>query len=274
MKLIVSVLISFLFVFSVRGKETKYTGSTPANQVVRTFLGISSADSVDFIRWSVAFENNKYMLRCNYGIGKPNTTGFINGGKWVELQGALKKEGNHYHLQNANKSLVLIEVNTDLLHILDGDDKLSVGNGGWSYTLNRVAPVVTDEITVAFKNPILKDSMAYQGRTPCGVPGMKSAEKPCYKLKWYLVFYADAKSSEPLIYKLRSVVKEQVMDKVGAWKITVGKHGRIIYELKDQNGNAFVNLIKLDDNILAFADADEKLLVGNEDFSYTLSRKW
>ena len=274
MKLIASVMIPFLFLFPDSAKETKYTGSTPANQHVRAFLGISFTDSIDFIRWNVVFENDKYTLRCNYGIGKPNTKGFINGGKWVELHGAWKKDGNYYYLKNENKSLILLEVNTDLLHIIDGNNNLSVGNGGWSYTLNRIAPVVTDEITITFKKPILKDSTAYQGRTPCGVPGIHSIEKTCYKLKWSLVLYADRKSNEPRTYKLSGTAWEQRPGKVGEWKIVRGKHGRIIYQLKDENGGVLINLVQLDDNILAFADAEEKLLVGDEDFSYTLSRKW
>jgi hypothetical protein len=273
MKLIASFLIAFLSISS-SGKVAKYTGSTPANQVVRAFLGISAADSVDFIRWSLVFENDKYTLRCNYGIGKPNTNGFINGGKWVELHGALKKEGNYYHLRNANKSLALVEVNLDLLHIVDEKNNLSVGNGGWSYTLNRIEPVTTDEIEIAFKKPILKDSMAFQGRTPCGVPGIHSIEKPCYKLKWSLVLYADAQNDEPRRYKLSGTAWEQRPAKVGEWKIVRGKHGRIIYQLKDENGGVLISLIQLDDNVLAFADTEEKLLVGDEDFSYTLSRKW
>jgi hypothetical protein len=274
MKLIASAFIPFLFLFCDSAKETKYTGSTPANPVVRTFLGIPSVDSIDFIRWSVAFQNDKYTVRCNYGIGKPNTKGFINGGKWVELHGSWKKEANYYRLQNADKSLVLIEVNTDLLHIIDGNNNLSVGNGGWGYTLNRIAPVATDEITIASKKPLLKDSMAYQGRTPCGVPGIHSIEKPCYKLKWSLVLYADPKNNKPRGYKLFGTAWEQKPGKVGAWNIVRGKHGRIIYELKDENGGLLINLVQLDDNILAFADTEQKLLVGDEDFSYTLSRKW
>ena len=274
MKLIASAFISSLFLFCDSAKETKYTGSTPANQVVRAFLGISAADSVDFIRWSLEFENDKFTLRCNYGIGQPNTSGFINGGKWVELRGTWKKDGNYYHLQNANKSLILIEVNTDLLHIIDGNNNLSVGNGGWSYTLNRIAPVATDEITIIFRKPILKDSMVYQGRTPCGVPGIHSIEKTCYKLKWSLVLYADPKSNEPHRYKLSGTAWEQRPGKVGEWKIVRGKHGRIIYQLKDENGGVLINLVQLDHNVLAFADTEERLLVGDEDFSYTLSRKW
>jgi len=273
MKLIASALISFLVLLH-NGKEIKYEGSTPANHIVKSFLGIPLSDSVDFIRWTIALENDKYYLRCNYGIGKPNTSGFINGGKWVELQGSCRKEGNHYLLQNANKSLGLVEINPDLLHVLDGDNNLSIGTGGWSYTLNRVAPVVTDEILIIFKKPILKDSMAYQGRTPCGVPGIEVGERPCYKLKWSLTLYADSKSNQPRSYKLRSILREQVADKLGEWKIITGKHGRIIYQLADKNGGIWINLIRLDDNVLAFADADQRLLVGDEDFSYTLSRKW
>jgi hypothetical protein len=274
MKLVASALIPFLFLFWESAKETTYAGSTPANEVVRAFLGISDADSVDFIRWSLAFENHKYTLRCNYGIGKPNTKGFIDGGKWAELHGAWTKEGNYYHLQNANKSLVLIEVNTDLLHIIDANNNLSAGTGGWSYTLNRIAPVPTDDITIQFKKPVLKDSMTYQGRTPCSVPGILSKEKPCYKLKWSLVLYADTKNNEPRGYKLSGTAWEQRPGKAGEWKIVRGKHGRIIFQLKDEKGGVLINLVQLDDNVLAFADTEGKLLVGDEDFSYTLSRKW
>jgi len=42
--------------------------------------------------------------------------------------------------------------------------------------------------------------------------------------------------------------------------------------LNDDNGNGFLYLLKLDEHILAFTDTDEKLLVGNEDFSYTMNR--
>jgi hypothetical protein len=106
------------------------------------------------------------------------------------------------------------------------------------------------------------------------VPGIHSIEKICYKLKWSLVLYADPKSNEPRRYKLSGTAWEQRPGKVGEWKIVKGKHGKIIYQLKDENGDVFINLVKLDDNVLAFADTQEKLLVGDEDFSYTLSRKW
>jgi hypothetical protein len=44
--------------------------------------------------------------------------------------------------------------------------------------------------------------------------------------------------------------------------------------LNDENGNGFLYLLKLDEHILVFIDAQGKLLVGDEDFSYTLNNRW
>ena len=60
-------------------KEVSYTASTPADYPVRDFLGISQTDSIDFIRWKLKIVDLKeFDLSCSYGIGKPNTNGFID----------------------------------------------------------------------------------------------------------------------------------------------------------------------------------------------------
>jgi hypothetical protein len=41
--------------------------------------------------------------------------------------------------------------------------------------------------------------------------------------------------------------------------------------MNDEQGKGFMYLLKLDDHILVFTDADGKLLVGDEDFSYTMN---
>src|SRR5689334_14865582 len=85
---IFSVLLSSLIIVScASGKEKTFVGCTPAAPVVRSFLGISLNDSVDFIRWKLIIDDDHYQLECNYGIGKPNTKGFINGGKKIGLNG-------------------------------------------------------------------------------------------------------------------------------------------------------------------------------------------
>src|SRR5688500_15765609 len=105
MKSVSSLLLCFIFFSCVSGREKIFTGSTPANQPVRNFLGISLTDSIDFIRWKLSFEENKYSLSANYGIGKPNTSGFMEGGKWAKFSGELKKEKDSYWLTNGNKTI-------------------------------------------------------------------------------------------------------------------------------------------------------------------------
>jgi len=118
----------------------------------------------------------------------------------------------------------------------------------------------------------LKDSIAFAGRTPCDIPGVIDAGRECYKLKWYIVLYANDKKNELGTYKVYGTPYRMAGGKTGNWKIIAGKNGRIIYQLNDDKGNGFLYLLKLDEHILVFTDAHEKLLVGDQDFSYTLNR--
>jgi hypothetical protein len=124
------------------------------------------------------------------------------------------------------------------------------------------------------KQVILKDSIAYEGRTPCGVPHIIAAGTECYKLKWYLVLYSN-KKNEPANYRvLGTPYRREDGGRRGSWKITNGKDGRIVYQLNDENEKPFIYLLKLDEGILIFTDANGNLLVGDQDFSYTLNRRF
>jgi hypothetical protein len=276
MKIGSTFLCLLLIVSCGNGKERAYTGSTPADAVIRSFLGIPLTDSVDFIRWKLMVGDKDYQLQCNYGIGKNNTNGFINGGRKIELKGSLKKDKNYYQLQNGDKTLNVAELNNNLLHLLNDDKTLLIGNGGWSYTLNNMAPSVSDQVNFGSNRSVLNDSIVFEGRTPCKIPGIIPAGVECYKLKWYIVFYANAGKNEPGGYKVYGTTWRKNGPRTGSWKIITGKNGRIVYQLNDDNSKAFLYLLKLDENILVFTDADGKLLVGDEDFSYTLNRshKW
>ena len=59
----------------------------------------------------------------------------------------------------------------------------------------------------------------------------------------------------------------------GSWQITTEQNGRIIYQLSCDKWSRSLNLLKGDDNILFFIDTNGRLLVGNEDYSYTLNRR-
>src|SRR5688572_13384423 len=275
MKLIATFLLFTVLGFCPNSKETNYTASTPAASLVRTFLGISLKDSIDFIRWKLSLTDTKYSLECNYGIGKPNTNGFYDGGKKILLSGITKRDNNHYILQNGNQVLKLAELNANLLHIVNNDNTLLRGNGGWSYALNKMAPAATNQFNLITKQQIvLKDSIAFEGRSPCGVPDIIEPGKECYKLKWYLVLYSN-KKNEPATYRiLGTPYRRDKGGKRGIWLVTTGKDGRIIYQLNDENEKPFIYLLQLDQGVLIFIDANGNLLVGDHDFSYTLNRRF
>jgi hypothetical protein len=274
MKTVYLFLSILLVVSCANGTEKTYIGSTPADTVIRSFLGISLSDSVDFIRWKFILQGNRYQLQCNYGIGKANTNGFINGGTEIHLSGECSKKNNYYLFRNGTKTLKAVELNEDLLHLTNADNSLLIGNGGWSYTLNNIMPLGTDQVSVIAPPTVFTDSIIFVGRTPCQVPGVIAPGSLCYKLKWLIVLYANTEMNQPGNYKVLGSPWRKEGGRTGSWKIIAGKKGSTIYQLNDKNGNGFLYLLKLDDHILVFTDAQGKLLVGNEDFSYTLNRKW
>lgn len=216
-----------------------------------------------------------FTLHCDYGIGKPNTNGFIDV-KTVDFSGKLKKENNRYYLPNGSKGLTLVELNANLLHITEADDRLLIGNGGWSYTLNNTNPQATDQFTLASKLPAIKDSMEFHGRTPCQplADMLQLGKSPdCYKKKWFIVFYGDPLTGQPTKYLTEGIPRFRETMKEGRWKIVQGKSGKVLYQLQYPGKSTFVYLLVGDENVLYFTDAEGNLLVGNEDFSYTSNRR-
>lgn len=270
---IAAVLLCMLIFNWYTPKKINFTASTPAGTVVKSFLGIPLNDSVDFIRWKLTLENKRYHLQCTYGIGQPNTNGFINGGKNIVLDGAFTRDQNKITLENDTKVLNVIQLNSNLLHILDEDDQLLTGNGGWSYTLNNIEAVITGEINTTVQEHSLQDSMIFDGRTPCGVPGIVPAGMQCYKLKWRIIFYPGNKNEQEGKYSIIGTAWRNIKRKTGEWKMMRAKNNQLTYRLNDEKGNALIYLLKADENILLFTDSTGKTLVGNEDFSYTLNRK-
>jgi hypothetical protein len=163
-------LLFFLCILSCSaafGREVRYTASTPAGATVRNFLGISLTDSIDFIRWKLKITDSKeFDLTCSYGISKPNTNGFLDEKK-AALKGTVKLSGEILSL-NANGKLMSMQVlNTNIMHLLNPDGTMMVGNGGWSYTLNSINQAPSIEIKLTAKNINFTDSIVFEGRTPC-----------------------------------------------------------------------------------------------------------
>ena len=254
---IITALLLIMLTSCANGKAV-YIGSTPANNSVKNFLGIPLSDSVDFIRWKLVTHGDQYSLHCDYGIGKPNTNGFIDR-KTINIKGKMKKDGNYYQLHHNNKTMLLAAFNPHVLHLANGNKSFMTGNGGWSYTLYSSGNSLPNDIKP--KKITLKDSMVFQGRTPCreiANLGIKLSEN-CYKIKWLLVLYTS--KGKPTTYRTRG----NIMPATGSWKI---KNNMIILEARHP-----VYLIAPDENILLFTDAKWNLLQGDEDFGYTLNRE-
>jgi hypothetical protein len=272
MKAILLFCSLFLIVSFANSRESSYTASTPANETVRKFLGIPLTDSVDFIRWKLVLNDKQYTLNCSYGISQPNTNGFYDGGKKIELSGRVMREKNQLAIWNENKNLKIILLNDDILHLANNDNSLMIGTAGWSYTLNNMAVTGSTGMSATPKATVIKDSMVFTGRSPCGVPGIIAAGKLCYKLKWHIVLYGNTVKNVPTTCKVFGTPYRKEGGKPGTWKIVNKPDGHIRYEVKDEKGNTYLFLEKADENILYFTDAAGKLLAGNEDFSYSLNR--
>ena len=252
-----------------------YVGSTPAHVFVRDFLQISLTDSIDFIRWKFVVGSGRFELQCQYGLSKAGTSGFVNE-KRVGFKGELSKTENHYYLKHNGKLLPILEVNANLLHLLDQHYKMLIGNGGYSYVLNSIAPAKTDHFNIQSEKSNAKSPLVFEGRTPCQELSTLLAlnkSDACNKMKWYILFYTDSLSGKPSYYLKGGIgYRKETMER-GNWEIITGINGRIIYKLNPDDRAYSLYLLKGDDNILFFIDSNGQLLVGNEDFSYTLNRR-
>ncbi len=132
-----------------------FIASTPSSQGTRPLPGIPANADCELMKWNLILyqdESGKtpatYKLHCLYGLPKQGTTGFIGGGKKVEMEGKwtiIKGTGSNlnaivYRLNDnkTNKTISFLKLNDDLLHLLDSDQRLMIGSAAWSYTLNRI----------------------------------------------------------------------------------------------------------------------------------------
>jgi hypothetical protein len=156
------------------------------------------------------------------------------------------------------------------MHLLNSDGSLMVGNGGWSYTLNSMTEVNTSEVSLKQTAISFKDSIVFEGRTPCkGIEEMMigRSRPECYKKKWLVYLYKNNPDAISGTYKIGSTVGAYK----GTWKLKESA-GKKIYHLDLSNGRS-LSLLPADNNIVYLMDTKGKLMVGDHDFSYSLNRR-
>ncbi len=171
------------------------------------FLNIPADSKIDFIRWELDLTiPDKFNFKANYGEGQPNTLGFKNGGMSIESEGtyAITKNNHHeiFQLKYKNSTISLLKLTDNLLHFLTNENKLMIGNGGWSFTLNKKNPVKeknSDLAIIQQPGSRVRETI-YEGRTPCKALAEDykiALERECLKLKWLLTLKRDPQTLKP-----------------------------------------------------------------------------
>jgi hypothetical protein len=240
-----------------------------------------------------------YSLKSAYGLSKQGTNGLIGGGRRIVMEGKwtittgtkVDPEAIVYQLNadDAQATVSFQKINDNLIHVLNSEKTLLVGNGAWSYTLNRMdnqSPAPVNEVPDSIPEPPTRPPAppmpagssvfgVFDGRTPCHqllVEFTQITPFPgCMKIKWRLTLYQDEATGAPstYLYMGTSTFRE------GSWEIIRGMDGdpeAVIYQLAVDDAQQPVSFLKIDENHLFLMDRAMNLLVGNELFSYTLSR--
>jgi hypothetical protein len=269
-----------------------FVGSTPGDVAIKDMLNIRDAE-VDFIRWElvlVSTDNalHNFSLKLNYGISKPNALGFMDNGKTQSTQGLAdisnsKTGATVYILKSPdfNSNLSLIKLNSNVLHILTRDERLMIGNGGWSYSLNKknptkesrgVMPPVLSSLDLSSENTI-----TFAGRTPCEPVNTEynlNLGENCLKVKWLLKLYIEPVTHKPTsFYWNRTGHRSGNIE--GTWSIetsTINNLPVMICRLKPVSPFEPIDMLIADGNVMYFLDKSQSIMTGDENFSFALNR--
>ncbi|HSK70249.1 MAG TPA: hypothetical protein VK892_01040 [Pyrinomonadaceae bacterium] len=278
---------------NVLSSKIVLVGSTPGDALIKSLLTISPDKQIDFIRWNLTLnqtenDSKTFVLNISFGEGQPNTSGFKGGGESFSMKGVytISKSQNReiYQLKSEKTQIPisLIKLNENLFHLLTPDHKLLVGNGGWSYTLNRKdSPAESSRILPSWTVSLPKETsqqVIYEGRTPC-LDFIKQynlqVENDCFKLKWKLTLLRDSKTNQPTTYILQTTLNRPNTIE-GKWTIIKSAKTNpeaIIYQLNPERPGESISFLVGDENVLFFLDKEFQLFIGNGDFSFTLNRR-
>jgi hypothetical protein len=235
--------------------------------------------------WRVEFNpDSSYILSSSYGMPHQGTTGIIGGGQEIHLRGkwsftrGTKSDPEaavlELSVEKQQESVRFLVLSDDILHLLDSDRNLMVGNGGWSYTLNRTNGAVSGSSPGVSSVKYSSFLGTYEGRTPCVDFLLEFTEVPstpaCTRIKWRLYLYQDPHTGSPTTYQFNGT--EAGFN--GTWETIQGTdpHPKaIVYQL-NKEGSEPLYFLRADENTLFILGPDRTPLVGDRLFSFTLSR--
>lgn len=284
-----------------------FIATTPCDEASKKLLNIPLDTKYEMMKWNLTLYQDSqtltpatYKLVVKYGMGKQGSRDFAEGARTIELKGKWiidtafsdNDAAVVYQLnpENSPLSLSFIRQGPNLLHLLDRDRRLVIGNGAWSFTLNRVdaipSPISKLSIQTISLPPLSTDSLIvgiFDGRTPC-ISDLRELKgisaEGCQIVKCRLTLYQDIKTHTPTTFQLYTVYvgkgDNNRYSTTGKWNLTKGAQtdpDAIVYQLQPDSGKPqSLSFLKADDNILFLLDKDRNFLVGNDYSSFTLNR--
>lgn len=275
-----------------------FEGTSPGVTAERAFLKIPLNERCDFIKWKLTLVQEAatkapttFTLQREYGFYVDNRTDKSMGqvtieGKWEVVKVPNLKAGSVvYRLHSNSSSISLLRLDDNLLHLLNSDQGLMIGNGGQSFTLSRTSNVIPPmsiyqalQVSTSLTSGIQDTLLSFVGRSPCAAIAKESGlpvDPACFKLKWSLLLYQDPVTFKPTTYRLNRVINRRNIIE-GSWTIvkgTAADPNALVYLLDPGKPGYTLYLMKGDDNVLFFLDKQRNLLVGDSLFSYTLNRQ-
>ena len=280
----------------------EFIGTTPCGPEARAFLGGLAADApCHTITWKLVLDTAQtgravWRIAAGYGVPSSSNPNVSVSGPKVALEGTLERHkggGPHlasvvYRLRTADqrRTLSLVPVADGLLHILAPQDRLMVGNDGWSYTLNAAGraeqpadPAKAADMSYPIKPVATRSSVfaVFTGRTPCrgisraiGLPDNEA----CIKVKWQITLNQHPQTLTPTTYAIEGTLYRQ-QARTGTWRIVRGASPGgpgTMYVLDATPTEGAIQLMAADEHVLFFLDQQRRPLIGSVDYSYTIHR--
>jgi hypothetical protein len=283
----------------------EFVGTNPGGEIARQFVGgLDPNAPCHSIQWQIRFHGNPqgqaptFELHAQYQVPTAHNTNRSEPGPKQTIRGSWQlqrhdlgtRQTEAYRLTTpSGRSLSLVKVSPDILHVLNENGRLAIGNGGWSYTLYRAdktepavdpaatlnAPEMSYKISPLSTGPSVFG--VFEGRSPCqGISReLQIVSHPgCMKSKWRLTLFQDPTSQEPTHYQVEGSLF-RAAPREGPWKRmrgTADDPNATVYMLLATSTQPALALLAADDNVLFFLDQKRHLLIGHGEFSYTLNR--
>lgn len=262
---------------------------TPCHAELFRLHNIPANADCSTIKWNLTLtqENNNqtFSMKSEWGYYIDNRTLEKRGNSEVKGTWLVEKPGAFPYLRLKAESGITFsfrKLDSNHLHVLDDNGNLLNGNGGWSFTLNKVGGIIptTESVTKPPTTPYKEafTSRIFHGRTPCQEIARETkipVDRDCFKLKWIVELYQDSTTQSPTHYEMNRTQHRKSLI-TGKWKIyttKINNKDEVIYELDPDSAEVSMRFMKGDDNVLFFLDKNFNLLPGGDEFGYTLNRR-